>query len=338
MRLHDDKGDFIATGYVNSKSQIMLRLLSWDESQPIDTGFFRERTITARRLRELLPGLRENSQAYRLFFGESDGIPGLVVDKYGSFLVVQIQTLGMHLRREAILDILEEIYSPQGIFDRSDPEMLEREGYSSPGGTLRGEEPPEQLVLEIDGITFAVDLHSGQKTGLFLDQRENRKAAAGYAAGRRVLDCFCHTGGFGLYAAKAGAAASVLGIDSSENALELARQNAERNSLTNIEFRNGKLPDELRTLRDQQQVFDMVILDPPQYAKSKALRCTAEDGIFVTCSCSQHVTDDMFEQMLNEAAFEAKRTVQMLERRTQAPDHPVIASCAETRYLDTSSA
>ena len=349
VRLCDDRGQYIATGYVNSQSQIMLRLLTWDETQSIDEEFFRDKIISAKALREDILAVPTGSNAYRLFYSESDGLPGLVVDKYAGFLVVQIQTLGMHLRRETVIDILAEVFEPEGIFEKSDPDMLSREGMATEARVVSGAEPPDPLRIDCDAVAFDVHIRTGQKTGFYLDQRENRKVAAWYASGRRVLDCFCHTGGFSLYVAKLGRAASVLGIDSSEPAIELAQHNAVLNDLHNVEFRVGKLPESIKELRDAGELFDMVILDPPQFARSKAglpravfayrqlnghaLRCMEHGGILITCSCSQHMSDDGFEQMLNEAAFEAGRTVQVIERRSQSPDHPVIISCPQTRYL-----
>ena len=349
VRLCDDKGQFIATGYINAQSQIMIRLLSWEPDREIDEGFFRDKLLKARSLREELLAVQTGSNAYRLFYGDSDGIPGLIVDRYADFLVAQIQTLGMHVRREMIIGLLNDIFRPAGIYEKSDPEMLQREGVAYQPGAVSGAEPPELVRIESDSILFDVAIRSGQKTGFFLDQRENRKAAASFASEARVLDCFCHTGAFALYAAKLGHARSVLGIDSSAAAVDLARHNAEINGLGNAEFRAGKLPDEIKALRDQGQLFDLVILDPPQFARSKAglkkavfayrelnaqsLRCIVPGGVLVTCSCSQHLSEPEFEETLSEAAFEAGRTVQVVEHRSQSPDHPVIVSCPQTRYL-----
>jgi len=349
IRLCDEKGQFIANGYINSQSQIAVRLLSWDESRPIDEHFFREKLVQAKALREDVLAVPTGSNAWRAFFSEADGLPGLIVDRYTDFLVAQVQTLGMHLRRDVLVNLLDEIYGPSGIFEKSDPEMLEREGVAYQFGSLRGAEPPDSLRIECDGMAFNVNIRGGQKTGFFLDQRENRKVAAWYAAGRRVLDCFCHTGAFAIYCAKLGKAERVLGIDSSAAAVALAVANAELNDVRTAEFRTGKLPETLRHLRAEGELFDMIILDPPQFARTRlglkkalfayrelnasAMRCTEHGGILVTCSCSQHVSDDEFEQMLNEAAYEAGRPVQVLERRSQASDHPVIVSCPETRYL-----
>lgn len=349
VRLCDEKRQFIATGYLNSQSQIAIRLLSWNEDQPVDEAFLREKIMQARGLREEVLSVQTGSNAWRAFFGESDGLPGLIVDKYADFLVAQIQTLGMHLRRDALLDLLESIYKPAGIFEKSDPEMLAREGVTYVGGALRGTAPPELVRIEVDNIAFNVNIHSGQKTGFFLDQRDNRKVAAWYSGGKRVLDAFCHTGAFALYAAKMGRAERVLGIDSSAAAIELAKANAGLNDVRTAEFRTGKFPQVLRDLRGEGRLFDLIIVDPPSFARTRpglskalfayrqlnaaAMRCTERGGMLMTCSCSQHVSDDDFELMLNEAAYEAGRAVQVIERRSQSPDHPVIISCPQTRYL-----
>lgn len=349
VRLFDDRDQFIATGYINSQSQIMIRLLSWDETQPIDEQFFRDKILRARKLREEVTGVSTGTNAYRLFYSESDELPGLIVDKYADYLVVQIQTLGMHLRRDVIAGILDDIFHPAGIYEKSDPEMLDREGITHEGGLLRGDEPPENLRIESDTLQFDVSLQAGQKTGFYLDQRENRKVAATYAAGKRVLDAFCHTGAFSMYLSKLGHAESVLGVDSSARAIEMARHNAEINGIANATFREAQLPDAIKELRDEGHLFDTIILDPPAFAKSKAgmqramfgyrqlnasaMRCIEHDGILVTSSCSQHVNDEDFVHVLNESAFESGRTVQVIERRSQAQDHPVIISCPQTRYL-----
>ena len=348
VELCDASGRFVAWGFYNSRSQIRVRLISWDHDDSIDAAFVRDRIARAIRLRSALPDLDDTTNAYRLVHSESDGLPGLMVDRYADFLVTQFLSAGMDRLRREVVAALVNLIGPRGIYDRSDARMRIKEGLPPAPSILHGEVPPGEIEIMENGLRFLVDLGEGQKTGAFLDQRANRRATAAWCAGKRVLDCFCFTGAFAVYAAAAGAA-EVLGIDESDAALRLARRNAELNGCSSVLLERGDVFVRLREIAASADRFDVVVLDPPKFAPSKAnidsalrglndinrlaMQCLADGGILVTCSCSQHVHEMDFEAMLNAAAVDARRTLQILERRSQGADHPVIAACPETRYL-----
>jgi 23S rRNA (cytosine1962-C5)-methyltransferase len=272
----------------------------------------------------------------------------MIVDRYGNWLVVQFTALGMAVRKQMFVDLLVDLLKPKGIYLRTERGIGKLEGLALQDELLWGEEPTEPIAIEENGIRFSVNLKEGQKTGFYMDQRNNRQAVARLAHGRRVLDGFCYTGGFALHAAKAGAE-EVLGIDASEPALALARENARLNGLERVEFIAADVFDELARLAATGRMFDMVILDPPKFARARhavpealqgyrrlqtlALRLLAPDGILVMCCCSGLVTQDMLEETLAQVSAKAGREIQILERRGQAPDHPVAVSCPESNYL-----
>ena len=350
VTVRDADGRFIGHGLYNADSQITVRLFSWEESRDeFDPVFWRDRIADAVSLRERILRLPERTNALRLVYSESDLLPGLIVDRYAGCLVAQFLNAGMAVRWEMLLDILQEACSPQGILERPDTEALKREGLPPGHPAIRGSVPDEPIEIASDGLRFRVDLRHGHKSGFYLDQRDNRVAAARLTSGRRVLDVFTYTGAFAIAASKLGGATSVLGIDSSEPAIQEARAHAEMNDCANVAFRAGKAAVELRRLKADGERFDAVILDPPKFARSRpgvrralrayhdvnllAMQLLDPEGILVTCSCSGLVGEEEFIAMLNEAAREAGRTVRILERRGQPPDHPVIASCPETAYL-----
>jgi 23S rRNA (cytosine1962-C5)-methyltransferase len=339
---------FIARGLYNSQSKIRVRLYSWQPDTPLDRVFFRQKIDAALRLRRDLLRLYGPGRACRLVFSESDGLSGLTVDHYDAWVAVQITALGIARRREMLGEILEELLQPRGIYLRTEKGIRQLEGLELQDGLLTGALPPGPIQIEEAGVRFLVNLAEGQKTGFYLDQRDNRQAVARLAVGRRVLDAFCYTGGFGLHAAKAGAA-SVLGLDLSQPALALARQNTALNELTNMEYVRGDVFERLDKLVAAGEKFGVVVLDPPRFARSRGaieealrgyrrlqtlgLRLLESDGILVTCCCSGVITLDMLEDLLAQLAAEERRDVQILQRRGQAPDHPVSASCLETSYL-----
>jgi 23S rRNA (cytosine1962-C5)-methyltransferase len=345
----DAEGRFIGRGLFNPDSQIIVRLVSWKQDEAVDDAFWRGRIESALRLRRDVLRLPESTNAYRLIFSESDGLPGLVVDRYADWLVAQFLTAGMAKRADLLLDLLMELAAPKGIYCRADDEAGEKESMELKRGVARGQAPEGPVEITCDGLKFLVDLAGGQKTGFFLDQRENRLAAARWMKGRTLLDAFCYTGAFAVTASKLGGAARVTAIDRSEAALALARKNLDLNGVMNVEVRPGQVADELRELRRAGRRFGAVVLDPPKFARGgqgveRALRAyrdinlmamhlLEEDGILVTCSCSGHVGEGDFLMMLNEAASEAGVSAQILERRSQSADHPVIVSCPETLYL-----
>lgn len=338
----DFRGKYIGRGFYNPQSQISLRILTRND-EPCDRAFFERRIRDAWEYRKLLC----DPDSCRLIYSESDFLPGLVVDKFGDVLVLQSLSLGIERIKDTLADLLMEIVKPAGIWERSDVPVRRLEGLEQTTGLLRGE-VPDLVEMRENGILFGVDVKHGQKTGFFLDQKENRAAIAPLCPGARVLDCFCHNGSFSLHAAKYGAK-SVLGVDISEEALEVARENAHRNGFTNVEFEAHNCFDHLRELTDAGERFDLVILDPPAFTKNKAavpaalrgykeinlrgLKLVRPGGFLVTCSCSQHVLTEMFQDIVNQAARDAKKRVRLVEYRTQGKDHPILPQSIETKYL-----
>jgi 23S rRNA (cytosine1962-C5)-methyltransferase len=358
VELLSHAGNFIARGLYNSKSKIRVRLYSWSQETPLNAEFFRARLDEGIRLRETLglipppqPSLTNGGRAKgacRLVFSEGDGLSGLTVDRYDRWLVVQFTSLGMAQRRDMWAELLTERLQPEGIYIRTERGIGKLEGLELQDGPLRGEVPAAPIEIEENGLRFLVNIAEGQKTGFYLDQRDNRQAVARLAARRGVLDAFCYTGGFGLYAARAGAR-EVLCVDSSESALNLARANARLNDLANISFVQADVFEHLDALLQEGQRFGLIILDPPKFARSRnaveealrgyrrlqtlALRLLETDGFLVTCCCSGLITMSMLDDLLAQLAAEERRTVQVLERRGQALDHPVSVACPESNYL-----
>ncbi len=346
--LISDKGRFVARGLFNSKSRIRARLYSWSAAEPLDDAFWRRRLESAIALRRDL-GYTDRQGAARLVFSEADGLSGLIVDRYGDFLAIQATALAMAQRLDRLTPLLVELVRPRGIVLRNERGLAQIEGVHLPEGLHWGEIPDGPVFIEEHGLRYGVDLREGHKTGFYLDQRENRRAAAAYCRGRRVLDLFCYSGGFGLSALKHGGAKEVLAVDGSQKALALARANAELNGLTNINFQAGDGFQTLDALRAAGERFGAIVLDPPKFARSRAAlddalmayhrvnRSAAEllepGGILITCSCSGHVTREDFLHMLAGVAQRSGRDIQILEQRGAAPDHPVGASCLETEYL-----
>jgi 23S rRNA (cytosine1962-C5)-methyltransferase len=347
--VRDASGRFVGRGFYNPDSQIRVRLFTWDEARAIDADFWRARLRAAVRLRTEVLRLPEVTDAYRLVFSEGDLLPGLIVDRYADVLVVQVLSAGVAARRELFLDLLMDATKPRGILERSEGDALAEEKLAPARGLVRGEAPEGPITIASDGLRFRVDPLHGQKTGFYLDQRENRLAAAPLMRGRRVLDAFTCTGGFAIAAEKLGGAAEVLAVDRSAASLEMARRNAALNGCERIAFRRAKVAEALRELKASGRRFDAIVLDPPKFARSRpgvpralrayrdinllALQLLEADGVLVTCSCSGHVTPEAFADTLNAAAVEAGRRVQLLARRGQSADHPVAASCRESAYL-----
>jgi 23S rRNA (cytosine1962-C5)-methyltransferase len=346
----DAQGIWLARGYFNPKSQIVVRLLSWDQGEVMDASFWHRRLATAIEARRDLAAVPDTT-AYRLVFAESDGVPGLVVDRYDDWLVVQFLTLGVEVRRAMLLQALNEIVSPRGIVDRSDAGVRHQEGMGLRNELALGQRPPRDLEILENGLHFLVDLAVGQKTGFYLDQRDNRRIVGAYAAGRQVLNAFSFTGAFGLYAL-AGGATHVSNVDSSREALTTAEEILRLNGFDpdrRAEGLAGNAFEILRALRDEGRRFDMVVLDPPKFAKSKAelvgamrgykdinllgLELLAPDGVLATFSCSGLVTADLFQKILFGASLDAERDVQILARLGQGPDHPILLSFPEGEYL-----
>jgi 23S rRNA (cytosine1962-C5)-methyltransferase len=346
--LISDKGRFVARGLFNAKSRIRVRLYSWSAAEPLDDAFWRRRLEAAVALRRELSYTDPNGAA-RVVFSEADGLSGLIVDRYGEYLAVQTTALAMAQRLASLTPMLVELLHPRGIVLRNEKGLAQVEGIHIAEGLHWGQMPDGPVFIEEHGLRYGVDLREGQKTGFYLDQRENRRTAAEYCRGRRVLDLFCYSGGFGLTAIKLGGAREVFAVDGSQKALALARANAELNGVSNIHFQQGDGFETLDALRAAGERFGMIVLDPPKFARSRAAlddalmayhrlnRSAAEllepGGILVTCSCSGHVTREDFLHMLAGAAQRSGRDIQVLEQRGAAPDHPVSASCLESEYL-----
>lgn len=340
-------GNFIARGFYNSQSKLRVRLYTWAEDVALDAEFFRARLRSALALRRDVLRLFGPSKACRLVYSESDGLSGLIVDQYDRWLVMQITSLAMARRRELIADLLAELLAPEGIYLRTERGIGQLEGLELHDGLLRGTVPAEPVAIKEEGLRFLVNLAEGQKTGFYLDQRDNRQVVARLAGGRRVLDGFCYSGGFTLHAARAGAA-SVLGVDASETALHLARQNAELNRL-DVAFEKSDVFDKLDQLVGAGEHFGLVVLDPPKFARSAgaveeamrgyrrlaalSLRLLEAGGVLAMCCCTGLIARDQLHDLLAQVAAESRRPLQILESRGPSPDHPVSAACPETAYL-----
>jgi len=337
-------GRFYARGLYNPASKIRVRILTFQE-EPITPAFWRERIAQAVRLRTRIAS---ETTAYRLIYGEADQLPGLIVDRYDDMLVMQTLSSGMDRRKEMLADLLCEATASARVYLRNDAKIRLLEGLSPMTGFLRGDGGTTIEIRE-GAARFLVDIVRGQKTGWFCDQRENRLAAARLTTGKQVLEVFCHTGAFGIQAALAGAS-HVEGLDVSEEALILAREHARLNGVQErCSYRAADAFEELRRLEQTRRQFDVVLLDPPAFARSKqavpralagykdinllGIRLTKPEGIVVTSSCSHHVSDADLWKAVGRAAQDAKRSVRLLEQRGQASDHPILVTMPETRYL-----
>ena len=344
---HD--GQFIGRGLFNPASRLRVRLYSFSADEPLDTGFWETRLEAAVALRQQL-GLAGRQAACRLVNSEGDGLSGLIVDRYGDYLTVQPTALAMAERLEPLCDALERLVQPRGILLRGAERGLGKlEGLHLADRQLRGQRPEGPVFIEEHGLRFGIDLTEGQKTGSYLDQRENRQAVVRYAAGRRVLDMFCYGGGFGVAAAVSGKAAAVLSVDSSAKAVALARANAGLNAATTMTVEQADAFEKLAALRDGGERFGVVVLDPPKFARSRAsagdalrayhrINRLAVDllepgGTLVTCSCSGAISREDFLMMLSGVAQRSDRMLQLLECRGAAADHPVNLHCLEGEYL-----
>lgn len=345
--LVDHDGNWVARGVINPASRLRIRLYAFDSSIQVDEGLWVERIDVAIDRRRLLGG-GEAEAAERLVFSESDLISGLIVDRYAECLGVQFTSGGLLRWQDAILDHLRTKLGARAIMYRVESKTAKHEGIESLEAWHGGSELTAPVLYRQNGLQLAVDLRSGQKTGGYLDQRKNHAAAARYLTQRRVLDVCCYTGGFGLVAAKAGAA-SVLGIDSSQSALSAARESAARNGIDSIDFRAGDCFEELKDMGQKGERYDAVILDPPRFAGSRhqidsalraygrlnasAIELLPPGGILVTCSCSGRVSRSDFLNMLLDVGRRRRRDLIVLENRGPAPDHPVAISCPESDYL-----
>lgn len=355
------KGSYLGTGFTNENSKIRVRLISRNANDKFDEAFFERRLRHAIDYRKTVMG--DDFSNCRLIFGEADSFPGLTVDRFGDILVAQVLSLGIEKRKKMLFELLAKIFAQdnqpiRGIYERNDVAIRELEGMEQYKGffPLEGYSIPDSTETTIteNGITYAVDFENGQKTGFFLDQKYNRLAVAKLSRGKRVLDCFTHTGSFGLNAAKGGAE-YVLSVDISESAVEMAQKNAKANGLDGkVEYLAANVFDLLPKLSEGEMInrygkFNFIILDPPAFTKSRqtvesamrgykeinlrAMRLLPRGGYLATCSCSHFMTEQLFVKMLHQAAADAGVSLRQIEARQQSPDHPILWNVEETNYL-----
>ncbi|HEX7974274.1 MAG TPA: class I SAM-dependent methyltransferase [Anaerolineales bacterium] len=342
-------GEFLAWGAYSPSSQIRVRVWTRDRQEAVGGPFFRSRLRQALAERQALVAAGE-TDALRLVHGESDGLPGLIVDRYADTLVVQVLSSGAERWRELLVDLLVELTGIERVYERSDVDVRRLENLAERTGLLRGSEPPGRITIRENGLRFWVDVRLGHKTGTYLDQRRNRARVGQLAAGRQMLDCFCYTGGFTCNAL-AGNAVSVLAVDGSAEALALARENLALNRLPaeKADFQEGDVFQVLRKLRDQGRSFDLVVLDPPKFAQTAAqaeraargykdinllaFKLLRPGGILATFSCSGGVSEDLFQKIVAGAALDAGVHAQITEYLHQGADHPVALNFPEGAYL-----
>jgi 23S rRNA (cytosine1962-C5)-methyltransferase len=337
----DPQGNALGMAHYSGSSQISLRVLS-ERVEPIDRTFYLRRIATAEAHRKRVVA---DSEAYRLVHGEGDQLPGLVIDRYGDYFTLQTLDQGMDRAKDEIVSCLEELFAPKGIAERNDVAVRKREALPLQAGVLAGE-VPETVGVRMNGLKLHADLLHGQKTGIFLDQRENYIAAARYGRGR-ALDCFTSTGGFALHLAPQ--CESVEAVDSSEASLRIAHLNYQTNPIGNINFREADAFEVLAGYASAHKRFDIVVLDPPAFAKSRqnleaavrgyreinrrALELLGSGGVLVTCSCSHHLSEATLLEIVATASLDTGRKLRVLERRMQSQDHPVLLTVPETLYL-----
>lgn len=343
------RGGWLGRGAYSPKSQIPVRMWTWDEKEAVDEVFFRrrlERAVNSRREMKKRMGLN----ACRLVNAESDGLPGLIIDQYDQFLICQFLTAGVHAWKQVIVDHLQALVAPEGLFERSDSPVLDKEGLARTVGVLAGREPPETITIQEGDFRYLVDVRNGHKTGFYLDQRDNRQQVAHYAADGDVLNCFCYTGGFGVSAMAAGAR-TLTNIDISAAALELARQNMALNNLDSerVTYLQADVFKQLRSFRDAAREFDLVVLDPPKFADARqqldrasrgykdinllAIKLLRAGGYLFTFSCSGLMEPALFQKIVADAALDAGRDAQIIRRMSQAADHPTALAFPEGHYL-----
>ncbi|MFZ1292498.1 MAG: class I SAM-dependent methyltransferase [Melioribacteraceae bacterium] len=348
VEVFSSKNIWLGRGAFSIQSQIRVRIWTFNQSENIDKIFFEKRITNAIELRNLQ--INKNTNAYRIINSESDGLPGLILDKYSDYLVCQFLSAGSELWKTEIIEAIKNVISAKGIYERSDVDVRKKEGLEIRLGNLFGEEPPDFIEIFENGIKFFVDIKKGHKTGFYLDQRDNRQLIVEYSDNKKVLNCFSYSGGFSLYALRAGAE-SVTNIDSSSEALKLILKNIEINSLPiekniNVEGDVFKL---LRKYRDENNLFDLIILDPPKFIESKAnvekasrgykdinmlaFKILNKGGILFTFSCSGLMDRELFQKIVSDAALDAGRNVKIIKWLTQSLDHPVASNFPEGLYL-----
>ena len=339
----------IGFGSYSPKSQIRVRVWSFNPEDKIDLDFFGQKILTAIQLRKKIIDT-SITNAYRLINSESDGLPGLIVDKYSDFLVCQFLSSGAEFYKEMIIKILDEVFKPLGIYERSDVEVRNKEELQPAKGIIKGKEPDELVEIKENGLKFFVDIKNGHKTGFYLDQRDNRKLISGFAQGKNILNCFSYTGGFSVYAIGSGVK-DVLQIDTSASSLELSNKNIELNglNLSCIKNINDDVFTVLRKFRDERRTFDLIILDPPKFAESVsqiqkasrgykdinllAMKLLNSGGTLFTFSCSGHISQELFQKIVADAALDSGRDVRVIKQLAQSADHPIALNFPEGLYL-----
>lgn len=342
-------GEWLARGAYSPQSQITVRIWTYSAEESITPEFFQHRLQRAIQARARVFA-DSSSNAYRMVNAESDGLPGVIVDQYAEFLVCQFLSAGAEHWKQAIVAQLNHLIPNAGIYERSDADVRQKEGLPPCVGVLSGQMPPEFVEIRESNLRFLVDIRAGQKTGFYLDQRDNRATVADYAKNAEALNCFAYTGGFGVYALHAGAS-RVTNIESSAVSLEIAKRHFEMNGLdmNNVELVTGDVFQMLRKYRDARRTFDLIVLDPPKFAESRsqidsasrgykdinllAFKLLRPGGVLFTCSCSGLMTPDLFQKIVADAALDAQREAQILRRLMQAADHPTLLSFPEGAYL-----
>lgn len=349
VEIYDHQGQWLARGAYSPQSQIRARVWTFKKKEAVDTQFFINKLNQAQALRDVLAE-RDGLTGYRLIAAESDGLPGITIDRYQNFFVCQLLSAGAEAQKDNLVEALKACYPDCNIYERSDVSVRKKEGLEERTGVLHGEEPPESVVIEENGVKISVDIVNGHKTGFYLDQRDSRERATKYVKDKSVLNCFSYTGGFGLYALKGGAA-KVINADVSQLALDNAKNNAEINGfdVSKAEFLNADVFKLLREYREHGTKFDVVIMDPPKFAESKAqlngacrgykdinmlaMQILKPGGTLLTYSCSGLMEQNLFQKIIADAALDANRTVQFIERFEQAADHPIDSAYPEGFYL-----
>ena len=339
----------IGFGSFSPSSQIRVRVWSFNPDEKIDSDFFRKKILAALELRKQIIDTSQTNM-YRIVNAESDGLPGLIVDSYSDYLVCQFLSAGTEFNKEIIVDNLDEVFRPVGIYERSDVEVRTKEGLQPAKGLLKGNVPDDLIEVKENGFKFLVDVKNGHKTGTYLDQRDNRALVSKFSKGKSILNCFSYTGGFSVYSLASGAE-KIIQIESSSSALELSAKNFEINSLDSslVENINGDVFEILRKFRDERKTFDLIILDPPKFSESVsqiqkasrgykdinllALKLLNPGGILFTSSCSGHISSELFQKIVAGAALDSGREVKIIKQLTQSSDHSVSLNFPEGLYL-----
>ncbi|GAB2699409.1 23S rRNA (cytosine(1962)-C(5))-methyltransferase RlmI [Mucilaginibacter koreensis] len=348
IKLNDTQGRFLAYGFYNHESRVAVRLLEWDEAVAVNESWFRNKVATAIASRSYI--LNDQTNTCRLIFSEADYLPGLIADKYGDYLSLQILTTGIERNKAVIIDELQRLLQPKGIFDKSDAGSRAHEGLETVNEVLAGNAPPELVEVKENGLTYGINIAEGQKSGFYCDQRDNRRILAAHAEGKSVLDCFSYTGGFTLNALQAGAT-QVTSVDSSALAIETLKKNIELNGLDvgKQQSIQSDVNKQLRRFKEEGQTFDIIVLDPPKYAPSRSaldrasraykdlnrigMQLLNNGGLLATFSCSGAMDMETFKQVLAWAALDAGKQVQFIYQFCQPEDHPVRSSFPEGEYL-----